>query len=98
MRTGRQALGSAIYSFAVIALVSYFTYAAIQGNQGLIALIEIEAQEADLLAERDRLRQERQAMEVKTHRLSDQHLDLDLLDEQARRMLGLIRADEVLIR
>ena len=33
-----------------------------------------------------------------THRLSDNYLDLDLLDQQARDVLGLIRADEIVIR
>lgn len=33
-----------------------------------------------------------------THRLSDEYLDIDLLDERARDVLGLVRADEVIIR
>jgi cell division protein FtsB len=37
-------------------------------------------------------------MENLTHRLSDGYLDLDLLDEQARRVLGMIRPDEIVIR
>ena len=36
--------------------------------------------------------------ENKTHRLSDDFLDLDLLDQQARDVLGMVRADEVVIR
>jgi cell division protein FtsB len=37
-------------------------------------------------------------MENLTHRLSDDYLDLDLLDEQTRKVLGMIRADEIVIR
>ncbi len=33
-----------------------------------------------------------------TRRLSDTYLDLDPLDQQARDMLGMIRADEIVIR
>ena len=33
-----------------------------------------------------------------TRRLSSASLDLDLLDEQARRVLGLGRPDEIIIR
>jgi cell division protein FtsB len=33
-----------------------------------------------------------------THRLSDDYLDIDLLDERAREVLGLMRPDEVIIR
>ena len=37
-------------------------------------------------------------MENLTTRLSDNYLDLDLLDQQARDVLGMIRADEIVIR
>jgi cell division protein FtsB len=37
-------------------------------------------------------------MENLTRRLSDRFLDLDLLDEQSRRILGVIRPDEIVIR
>ena len=33
-----------------------------------------------------------------THRLSDDYLDIDLLDQQARDVLGYMRADEIVIR
>ncbi len=33
-----------------------------------------------------------------TTRLSDHYLDLDLLDEQLRDVLGYVRADEIVIR
>ena len=36
-------------------------------------------------------------MEILTRRLSDDFLDLDLLDEQARDVLGYVRADEVIL-
>jgi cell division protein FtsB len=34
-------------------------------------------------------------MENLTHRLSDNFLDIDLLDQQARDVLGMIRSDEI---
>ena len=37
-------------------------------------------------------------MENLTRRLSDDFLDLDLLDQQARDVLGLLRSDEIVIR
>lgn len=37
-------------------------------------------------------------MQNLTRRMSDEYLDLDLLDERAREILGLIRADEVILR
>jgi cell division protein FtsB len=37
-------------------------------------------------------------MQNLTHRLSDTYLDLDLLDQQARDVLGYMRSDEIAIR
>ena len=48
---------------------------------------QLEALEADVAR-----------MENLTKRLSDDYLDLDLLDQQAREVLGLMRSDEIVIR
>jgi len=37
-------------------------------------------------------------MENLTKRMSDEYLDVDLLDERARKVLGLVRADEIVIQ
>ena len=37
-------------------------------------------------------------MENLTRRMSDDYLDLDLLDERARKVLGMVRPDEIVIR
>ncbi len=76
----------------------YLCFAALQGEHGLLSLFRIEAQEARLHGELAELRIERETISNKTRRLSTDHLDLDLLDEQARRVLGLGRPDEIMIR
>ena len=76
----------------------YLVFAAVQGEYGLFNRIQIEADAALLRADRDRLAEELAEIENRTHRLSDAYLDLDLLDEQARDILGLIRPDEILLR
>lgn len=91
-------VAGAVFAVVVIALMGYLTFAALQGEYGLFRLFQIEAQEKRLRAELDALRSDRQAIENKTHRLSSGSLDLDLLDEQARKTLGLGRTDEILIR
>ena len=82
----------------VIALMGYLTFAALQGEHGLFRLFQIEAQEKRLAAELATLRADAEAIANKTRRLSTETLDLDLLDEQARKVLGLGRPDEILIR
>lgn len=79
-------------------LGAYFTFAAVQGDYGIFRQVEIEAEAAALTEERDRLAAELGAMENLTLRLSDSYLDLDLLDQQARDVLGYVRADEIVIR
>jgi cell division protein FtsB len=82
----------------VFSLGLYFTFAAVQGDYGLFRRAEIQAERVHMEAELAGIDAQVARMENLTHRLSDDYLDLDLLDEQARDVLGLIRADEVVIR
>lgn len=97
-RTHRTGLGGLIFLAAAFALSSYFTFAAVQGDFGLFRRVEIASEAAALSRDLDRLGAEVAAMENLTRRLSDNFLDLDLLDQQARSILGLLRADEIVIR
>ena len=76
----------------------YFTFAAVQGDYGVFRRSEILAEKRALEDELVLVQAEVTRMENLTHRLSDTYLDLDLLDQQARDVLGLIRADEIVIR
>ncbi len=94
----RPALGAVIFFTVAFSLGLYFTFAAVQGDYGLFRRAEIEAEVKALRAQREALSQDVARMENLTKRLSDDYLDLDLLDEQAREVLGLVRSDEVIIR
>ncbi|MGI1663312.1 FtsB family cell division protein [Palleronia sp. KMU-117] len=94
----RAPLGALIYLSVMASLGMYFTYASVQGDYGLFRRVQIDAEARTLAEERDRLRAEAEALGNKTRRLSDQYLDLDLLDEQSRNVLGLVRSDEVVLR
>ncbi|KQB98558.1 septum formation initiator precursor [Loktanella sp. 1ANDIMAR09] len=82
----------------MIMLGLYFTFAAVQGDYGLFKRIEVRAEGDALAVELAALEDEVARMENLTVRLSDNFLDLDLLDQQARDVLGMIRADEIVIR
>lgn len=100
MRRFRNAppVGTLIYFVAVFGLGAYFTFAAVQGDYGLFRRAEIEAETRELRAQFEELNRKVARMENLTLRLSDSYLDLDLLDQQARDVLGLLRNDEIVIR
>ncbi len=91
-------VGVFVYFIIAFALAAYFTFAAVQGDFGLFSRAEIDAEASELQVQLDLLNAEVAVMENLTHRLSDTYLDLDLLDEQARAVIGLLRSDEIVIR
>ena len=94
----RPPIGITILLVATALASLYFAYAAVQGPSGITRRIQIQAETLELQKTRDTLRAEVTRMQNLTRRLSDDYLDLDLLDERAREVLGLIRADEILLR
>jgi cell division protein FtsB len=98
--TGQRGIGygAAVFSVAVIAIMVYLTFAAVQGEYGLIRLFQVEGQERQLSMELDELGAERNRLANLTERLASDALDLDLLEERARAVLGLVHRDEIVIR
>lgn len=94
----RPALGVLIFFTVTLSLTAYFTFAAVQGDFGLFRRAEIVVEGERLATELEGLQAEVARMENLTRRLSDDFLDLDLLDQQARDVLGLARADEVVVQ
>ena len=72
----------------------YFAYHSVQGERGLLVWIERSAQVENARAEARALAAERERLERRVAMLRTESLDLDLLDEQARRLLNLGRPDE----
>ncbi|MCE8536187.1 septum formation initiator family protein [Ruegeria pomeroyi] len=97
-RTTRPSIGAIAFFAVSFALAIYFTFAAVQGDFGLFRRVEIAAEREVLSRDLAKVAEQIDRMENLTRRLSDDYLDLDLLDEQARSVLGLLRADEIVIR
>lgn len=78
-------------------LAFYVGYHALHGERGLYALVrekhELAAYEAELKAVTD----EREKMELRVSHLRDNSLDRDLLDEQMRRMMGVMKQGEIMV-
>ncbi|WP_417244184.1 FtsB family cell division protein [Celeribacter sp.] len=94
----RPSIAVLIYTAIVVTLGGYFTFASVQGEYGLFRRIQIEAELTNLQDVSGALEVQLTDMRNKSMRLSDGYLDLDLLDQQARDVLGYLRTDEVVIR
>ncbi|WP_295511937.1 FtsB family cell division protein [uncultured Sulfitobacter sp.] len=97
-RPPRPAFGTLLFFSIAFGLALYFAFAAVQGNFGLFRRAEIVADAQDLKLQLTQVQTDVTRMENLTARLSDDYLDLDLLDEQTRKVLGMIRTDEIVIR
>mgnify|MGYP000146663476 CR=1 FL=1 len=98
-RFGTQRGFGGLIGLALASLLGvHFTLAAVQGEYGIFSRVAIMAEMTSLTEERDRLAADLAKMQNLTQRLSDDYLDLDLLDQQTRDVLGYMRSDEIAIR
>lgn len=82
-------------SLVLVAVMFYLAFHAVSGERGVFALFKESRKLEDLRAELGRVKAKREGLERKTRLLSDESLDLDLLDEQVRRVLGQANKGEV---
>lgn len=78
-------------------VLAYFGHHAISGSLGLNSKQQYETRIASLKTELVALENRRGGLEKKTSMLRDGSLERDMIDEQARRLLGLTRANEIVI-
>jgi cell division protein FtsB len=81
-----------------LSLGLYFTFAAVQGDFGILRRAEINHDLQKLQVEIGSINVEIADLKNLTRRLSDHYLDLELLDQQARDVLGYVRTDELVIQ
>ena len=87
-----------ITSSAICFILSfYFIIASFNGEFGVSAKYQLLAKEKALTIELKLVNEENKAVKNKIKRLSDTSLDLELLDQQARKILGLIGEDELIV-
>ncbi len=96
-------LSNAIYSFKnrkysllhclLFVLLMYFIFHAIAGNRGMLAYLRLHNNIESIAKEADTLKAERIELEHKVNLLKSS-IDLDMLDEQARKVLGLAKEGE----
>lgn len=90
-------LGNTGLTIFFLSLTCYFSYHALSGERGMLALIQLTQKVDKLENELDIVRAERLHIEHKVMLMRPDSIDLDLVDEQARRSLGYASKDEIVI-
>jgi len=80
-----------------LALVGYFSWQSTQGDLGLQAYAQREADLAAAQASLARAMAEQQVWERRVASLRANHLDPDMLDERARVMLNLANPTDIVV-
>jgi cell division protein FtsB len=78
-----------------VLVLFYLCFHAVSGERGVVALFKENSKLARLKTELEKVTAERNVLDAKMRGLSSNSLDLDLLDEQARLVLGLAGKNEV---
>ncbi|QGZ95171.1 Septum formation initiator [Terricaulis silvestris] len=87
--------GTAAMSIALGAGILYLGAHAVTGRQGLVAYVDLQAQERALEQRVAGLEEEHADLEARAARLRPETLDLDYLDERARITLAAGDSDEL---
>ena len=84
-------------SAVCLILCFYFIIASFKGEFGVSSKYQLLAKEKAWTKELKFLYEKNKVIKNKIRRLSDTALDLELLDQQARKILGLIGEDELIV-
>ena len=87
--------GAAALSLGLGAAILYLGAHAVTGRQGLVAYVDLQAQERVLEQRVSSLEEERAQLEARAARLRPETLDLDYLDERARITLAAGDSEEL---
>ncbi|MBY0407746.1 MAG: septum formation initiator family protein [Rickettsiales bacterium] len=82
-------------SLLLLSIMFYLAFHAVSGERGVLALFTETRKLDEVKTELARVKAQREKLEHKTHLMSDSSLDLDLLDEQVRKVLGMANKNEV---
>lgn len=83
-----------VLSFAICL---YFAYHLVYGEMGYFSMKKVETKLNESKKEYDELKQERVGLENRVKRLRPDNLDLDVLDERSRDVLGYVKENEVIL-
>lgn len=86
-----------MWQIAIVFVCLYFGFYTVNGDRGLLHYMHLSREIAYAKQVAAKYHNEKVKLENKVHLLSSESLDLDLLDEQAKTVLNLVREDEFII-
>ena len=92
----KRAKASAAPIFGLLA-ICYFSYHLVEGDRGLFAYLKLQNEIQKAEAEFQITQLEKKRLEKRVQLLNPENLDLDMLEERARDVLGLAHPDELVI-
>ena len=93
----RRGLRRAIAPCLGFCALLYFSYHTVQGDRGIIAYLRLKLQVEKTEMALIESNSERDILSRRVQLLRPEFLDRDMLDEQARRSLGLVHPDDLVI-
>lgn len=75
----------------------YFSYYLLRGEKGILSLLEKRKNLENLHSNYNEVKLEKIDIENQVHFLNDKTMDLDLIDELARKNLGFIKEGEIVV-
>lgn len=95
-----RALKNLRFSWSVVGLSVFYLYLgfhALSGNQGILKWANYKEEVSTLESEVERLKSEKEHLQLHADQLNARHLDLDRLDEVARRILNVSDTNETVV-
>lgn len=97
LRRQRIAPSRLIRPLLAVFAVFYLLFHALHGERGIYAWIRDTRELRALQAELARTKDERERVELRVDHMRNGSIDPDLLDEQMRRMMGVMKPGEVVL-
>lgn len=88
---------SALWPIIGALLLAYFSYHMVQGDHGLLSLLQLRAKVEQANTLHDALEAERLQLDTRVALLRPDNLDPDMLEERARVMLNFAHPNEIVI-
>lgn len=88
---------SALWPIIGALLLAYFSYHMVQGQQGVLSLMQLQTKVVKAESLYASLQSERGELEARVALLRPDNLDPDMIEERARVMLNFVHPNEIVI-